>query len=78
MSNHSDASPNPPAPISTDALVAIANMHVLDQTIRDIAKTTRFTVEEVQEYHDKSGDIMATRTRFQQMRAELIAKFGAA
>ncbi|KAF9535872.1 hypothetical protein CPB83DRAFT_40638 [Crepidotus variabilis] len=75
MSPHSASISSPPPPISTDAIVAIANLHVLDQSIRDIAKAARFTVEEVQEYYNKSGDLTATRTRFQRMRAELNAKF---
>ncbi len=56
-------------------LMAIANLHVIDQGIRDIAKDYRFTVEEVQEFYDKCGEMGRTRSRFQQMRAELQAKF---
>ncbi|KNZ73454.1 hypothetical protein J132_03218, partial [Termitomyces sp. J132] len=55
-------------------LMAIANIHVIDQGIRDIAKEFRFTVEEVQEYYDKCGEMGRTRMRFQKMRQQL-AKF---
>jgi hypothetical protein len=46
-------------------------VHVIDQSIRDIAKEFRFTVEEVQEYYDKCGEMGRTRGRFQRMRREL-------
>jgi hypothetical protein len=49
--------------------------HVIDQSIRDIAKQFRFTIEEVQEYYDKCGEMVRTRTRFQKMREELSIKF---
>ena len=61
--------------MDAQALLAIANIHVIDQGIRDIAKEFRFTVEEVQEYYDKCGEMGRTRTRFQKMRQELLAKF---
>ncbi|RDB29518.1 hypothetical protein Hypma_015362 [Hypsizygus marmoreus] len=61
--------------LTPQTLVAIANIHVVDQGIRDIAKEFRFTVEEVQEYYDKCGEMGRTRTRFQRMRQELLAKF---
>jgi hypothetical protein len=66
-----------PLPInfSLQALQAIANVHVIDQSIRDIAKEFRFTVEEVQEYYDKCGEMGRTRMRFQRMRQELQVKF---
>jgi len=66
-----------PLPINFNlqALQAIANVHVIDQSIRDIAKEFRFTVEEVQEYYDKCGEMGRTRTRFQRMRQELQTKF---
>jgi hypothetical protein len=46
-------------------------VHVIDQGIRDIAKEFRFTVEEVQEYYDKCGEMGRTRRRFEKMRREL-------
>jgi len=46
-------------------------VHVIDQSIRDIAKDFRFTVEEVQEYYDKCGEMARTRRRFEKMRGEL-------
>ncbi len=47
-------------------------MHVIDQSLREIAKDHRFTLEEVQEYYDKCGEMSRTRRRFQRMR-ELLA-----
>ncbi|KDR85148.1 hypothetical protein GALMADRAFT_233800 [Galerina marginata CBS 339.88] len=64
-----------PSTLPTAALMAIANMHVIDQGIREIAKDFRFTVEEVQEFYDKCGEMGITRMRFQRMREELTAKF---
>ena len=74
---HSHELHNPPEQptLPTATLLAIANLHVIDQTIREIARNFRFTVEEVQEYYDKCGDMASTRTRFQRMREELSAKF---
>lgn len=46
-------------------------VHVIDQSIQDIAKEFRFTVEEVQEYYDKCGEMGRTRNRFEKMRREL-------
>jgi len=46
-------------------------VHVIDRSIRDIAKEFRFTVEEVQEYYDKCGEMGRTRSRFEKMRREL-------
>lgn len=64
------------ASLPTAALVAIANMHVIDHALRDIAKDFRFTVEEVKEYYDKCGEMARTRSLFQQMRETLQEKFG--
>ena len=50
-------------------------MHVIDQSIHDIAKEFKFTVQEVQEYYDKCGEMGRTRNRFQKMRHELQLKF---
>ncbi|TFK41009.1 hypothetical protein BDQ12DRAFT_418735 [Crucibulum laeve] len=61
--------------LSNSALMALANIHVIDQSIRDIAKEYRFTIEEVQEYYDKCGEMGRTRSRFQRMREELQTKF---
>lgn len=55
--------------------MALAHIHVVDQGINDIAKECRFTVEEVQEYYDKTGEMGRTRRRFQKMRQELQSKF---
>ncbi|KAF8225035.1 hypothetical protein L208DRAFT_445514 [Tricholoma matsutake] len=71
---HADQ-PVKPAELTPQAVLAIANMHVIDQKIREIAKEFRFTVEEVQEYYDKCGDADRTRNRFQKMRHELQSKF---
>lgn len=48
-------------------------LHVVDRAVRDIAQEFRFTVEEVQEYYDKCGDVERTRTRFRRMRETLSA-----
>jgi hypothetical protein len=69
---HSETIPND---FSIQTLQAIANVHVIDQSIKDIAKEFRFTTEEVQEYYDKCGEMGRTRTRFQRMRQELQSKF---
>jgi hypothetical protein len=61
--------------VEPEAVGAIANMHVIDQGIHDIAKEFRFTIEEVQEYYDKCGEMGRTRTRFQKMRHELQSRF---
>jgi len=63
------------AELTPQVAVAIANMHVIDQSIHDIAKEFRFTVQEVQEYYDKCGEMGRTRNRFQKMRHELQSKF---
>jgi len=46
-------------------------MHVLDQSLREIAKETRFTFEEVQEYYNKCADLDTTGARFRRMREQL-------
>jgi len=61
----------PTGELTPQTLVAIANIHVIDQGIRDIAREFRFTVDEVQEYYDKCGEMGRTRTRFQKMRQQL-------
>jgi len=66
-------SEQPPLPAAT--LLTIAKLHVIDQSIREIAKDFRFTVEEVQEYYDKCADMAKTRLRFRDMREELNTKF---
>ncbi|KDQ63777.1 hypothetical protein JAAARDRAFT_53966 [Jaapia argillacea MUCL 33604] len=48
-----------------------SNVHVVDQTLRDIAAESRFTIEEVQEYYDRCGEMEKTRERFRRMRDEL-------
>lgn len=64
-----------PTQINTSALVAFASMHVIDQSLREIAKDYRFTLEEVQEYYDKCGEMGRTRQRFQLMRELLAQRF---
>lgn len=64
-----------PTQINTSALVALASMHVIDQSLREIAKDYRFTLEEVQEYYDKCGEMGRTRQRFQLMRELLAQRF---
>ena len=48
-------------------------LHVIDQGIQDTAREFRFTIEEVQEYYDKCGDMERTRNRFKRMREVLLA-----
>lgn len=50
-----------------------AVLHVVDQSILDIAFEYRFTVDEVQEYYDRCGAMDRTRTRFKKMREILSA-----
>jgi len=50
-------------------------LHVIDQGIREIAREFRFTIEEVQEYYDKCGEMAMTHLRFRRMREELQARF---
>jgi hypothetical protein len=44
----------------------------VDQSILDIAREFRFTVEEVQEYYDRCGAMDRTRARFKKMRDALL------
>ncbi|KAI0079610.1 hypothetical protein K474DRAFT_1591692 [Panus rudis PR-1116 ss-1] len=46
-------------------------LHVVDRGILHIAQEHRFTVEEVQEYYDKCGDMQRTNNRFRRMREVL-------
>jgi len=50
-----------------------AVLHVVDQSILDIALEYRFTVGEVQEYYDRCGAMDRTRARFKKMREILSA-----
>jgi len=50
-------------------------LHVIDQGIHQIARDFRFTVEEVQEYYDKCGEMALTEKRFKRMREELQTRF---
>ncbi|KAF8213261.1 hypothetical protein K438DRAFT_1915400 [Mycena galopus ATCC 62051] len=59
----------------TQAEANARNMHVLDQAIGQIAADFRFTVNEVRDYYDRSGDMERTRQRFQDMRALLAENF---
>jgi hypothetical protein len=58
-----------PAGIQPDGPI----LHVVDQSILDIAREFRFTVEEVQEYYDRCGAMDRTRARFKKMRDTLLA-----
>lgn len=48
-----------------------SQVHVIDQNIRNIAQEFRFTVDEVQEYYDKCGEMSRTRSKFEKMRRKL-------
>ncbi|KAJ7803282.1 hypothetical protein B0H14DRAFT_2889221 [Mycena olivaceomarginata] len=52
-----------------------AGMYTPDQTIRQIAADFEFTVDEVQAYYNRCGEMGRTRTRFQNMRELLTIKF---
>jgi len=45
----------------------------VDQSILDISREFRFTIEEVQEYYDRCGAMDRTRARFKKMRDILSA-----
>ena len=45
-------------------------------SLRDIAKSFRFTYDEVKEYYDRCHDLARVRMRFQEMREVLRARFG--
>ncbi|KAJ2928931.1 hypothetical protein H1R20_g8295, partial [Candolleomyces eurysporus] len=62
--------------IDAQALVALASIHVIDHTLTEIARESRFTVEEVKEFYDQCGEMEQTRNRFQEMRQFLQEKFG--
>ncbi|EGO04512.1 hypothetical protein SERLA73DRAFT_173818 [Serpula lacrymans var. lacrymans S7.3] len=64
-----------PLATSTNGSFYPGSLHVIDQTLQDIARDNRFTVEEVQEYYDKCGEMERTRARFDKMRKELSIKF---
>ncbi|KAF9452620.1 hypothetical protein P691DRAFT_825759 [Macrolepiota fuliginosa MF-IS2] len=67
---------DPPTPtFNASALVALASMHVIDQSLHEIANEYRFTMGEVQEYYDKCGEMSRTRRRFQRMREFLTERF---
>ncbi len=53
----------------------LPGVHVIDQAICDIAMEFKFTVEEVQSYYDKCGEMSRTRERFGKMREMLSAHF---
>jgi hypothetical protein len=81
--SHSNFPSSPPSidqaqQLETDGIQAdktMGNVHFVDQAIHDIAKEFRFTVEEVQEYYDRCGEMGRTKMRFQRMRQELSAHF---
>ena len=54
----------------------LANIHATERALRDIAKSFRFTYEEVKEYYDRCHDLARVRIRFQEMREVLRARFG--
>ncbi|EIN13496.1 hypothetical protein PUNSTDRAFT_117254 [Punctularia strigosozonata HHB-11173 SS5] len=49
----------------------LASMHMMDRELYSIARDHRFTLEEVQEYFNKTGDLERTRERFRRMREQL-------
>ncbi|KAJ7169693.1 hypothetical protein C8R46DRAFT_1089683 [Mycena filopes] len=68
--------PNEPAiPAAGPERPTASDMHVVDQAIHDISAEFRFTVEEVQGYYDRCGEMGRTRARFQAMRELLMQSF---
>ncbi|KAJ7487398.1 hypothetical protein B0H11DRAFT_2013147 [Mycena galericulata] len=64
--------PRPNGPVSPQVPLM---PHVVDEGIREIANEFRFTVEEVQAYYDRCGEMGRTRTRFHSMRELLSSSF---
>ncbi|KAJ7597193.1 hypothetical protein C8J56DRAFT_772374, partial [Mycena floridula] len=62
---------SPPVLEVPQAVVAIPGLHLIDQTIRDIAQDYRFTIEEVKEFYERTGDMLRTQARFRKMREAL-------
>ncbi|KAJ7102122.1 hypothetical protein B0H15DRAFT_1017352 [Mycena belliarum] len=67
--------PRPEEVVPSAPVVGPPDMHVLDQAIREIANDFRFTVDEVQAFYDRCGEMGRTRTRFQEMRELLALRF---
>jgi len=65
---HQQVLPDLTQPPSADGVNGTSTLHVVDQSIQDIAREFRFTVEEVQEYYDRCGAMDRTRARFKKMR----------
>ncbi|KAJ7275231.1 hypothetical protein B0H12DRAFT_1086326 [Mycena haematopus] len=65
----------PTPPRSEAKPQSAGDMHVLDQTFRQIAADFRFTVAEVQAYYDRCGEMGRTVERFRNMRALLTERF---
>ncbi|KAL1741483.1 hypothetical protein HDZ31DRAFT_84797 [Schizophyllum fasciatum] len=70
-----DSQPEPTTGDSQDSAVILSRIHATERALRDIARSFRFTYEEVREYHDKCGDTARVRMRFQEMRAVLKERF---
>lgn len=65
-----------PSALTHATVMALASLHVIDHSLREIAHEFRFTFEEVKEHYDKCGEMTQTRQRFQQMREVLQERFG--
>ncbi|KIY72777.1 hypothetical protein CYLTODRAFT_6905 [Cylindrobasidium torrendii FP15055 ss-10] len=59
----------------TNSSAAPEQLHVVDTGLRKIAQETKFTIEEVQAFFDKTGEMEVTRNRFQAMRAMISKMF---
>ncbi|KAF9044851.1 hypothetical protein BDZ89DRAFT_1008374 [Hymenopellis radicata] len=70
-----EGSPNKRSRLHEPHLMPLPGVHVIDQAICDIAMDFKFTVEEVQSYYDKCGEMGRTRERFGKMREMLTAHF---
>lgn len=72
----SSAIDSQPSTGTQSSTTILANIHATERALRDIAKSFRFTYEEVKEYYDRCHDLARVRMRFQEMREVLRARFG--
>ncbi|KAI4294478.1 hypothetical protein K525DRAFT_290767 [Schizophyllum commune Loenen D] len=74
--SQSSAIDSQPSTGTQSSTTILANIHATERALRDIAKSFRFTYEEVKEYYDRCHDLARVRMRFQEMREVLRARFG--
>ncbi|KAI5897677.1 uncharacterized protein SCHCODRAFT_02696332 [Schizophyllum commune H4-8] len=71
-----DSQSSQPSTGTQSSTTILDNIHATERALRDIAKSFRFTYEEVKEYYDRCHDLARVRMRFQGMREVLRARFG--